>query len=262
MFDYKNLLIEQIETGIVKATVNRPRALNALNIETMRELGDMTEKIGARKDVHVVIITGAGDKSFVAGADIDIMSDMGLWEGREWGVLGGMTGQRIEEMPQMVIAAVNGYALGGGAWLATSCNLRIASEKAVFGAPEVKLGIMAGFGWTQTLPRIIGVGNALDMLTTGRFIKADEALRMGLVNRVVPHEQLMDAALEMARMICANGPIAVRLTKRAVYEGLSMPLAASRIYERELHGLCFTTQDQKEGMAAFLEKRTPHFENK
>lgn len=190
------------------------------------------------------------------------MSDMGLWEGREWGVLGGMTGQRIEEMPQMVIAARQRIRPGRRRLAGYKLQSPHRFGKGRLRAPEVKLGIMAGFGWTQTLPRIIGVGNALDMLTTGRFIKADEALRMGLVNRVVPHEQLMDAALEMARMICANGPIAVRLTKRAVYEGLSMPLAASRIYERELHGLCFTTQDQKEGMAAFLEKRTPHFENK
>lgn len=262
MLIYKNLLVEKPEDGILTVTVNRPKSLNALNPETMRELADMTEKVGAMDDIHVVIITGAGDKSFVAGADIDVMSGMGLWEGREWGVLGGKTGQMIEEMPQMVIAAVNGYALGGGAWLATNCNLRIASEKATFGAPEVKLAIMAGFGWTQTLPRQIGTANALELLTTGKMIDAHEAYRMGLVNKVVPHEELMPTALEWGRKICANGPIAVRLTKRAVYEGLSMPLAAARIYERELHGLCFTTEDQKEGMAAFLGKRKAEFKNK
>lgn len=262
MFSYKNLIIDRPEDGILVVTINRPEALNALNPDTMRELADMAEKVGPMDDVHVVIITGSGEKAFVAGADISVMSGMGLWEGREWGVLGGVTGQKIEEMPQIVIAAINGFALGGGAWLATSCNLRIASEKARFGAPEVKLAIMGGFGWTQTLPRQIGAANALELLVTGKMIDAAEALRMGLVNKVVAHDQLMETTLEWARQICANGPIAVRLTKRAVYEGLSMPLAAARIYERELHGLCFTTEDQKEGMQAFLEKRKPAFKNK
>ncbi|QDR79499.1 enoyl-CoA hydratase-related protein [Sporomusa termitida] len=262
MGSYQNILVEKEDNGICTVTINRPKVLNALNPETMRELDDAADKIAADLSIRVVIITGSGNKAFVAGADIASMSTMGLWEGREWGVLGGGVSQKIEELPQIVIAAVNGYALGGGTVLATSCNIRLAADNAVFGLPEVKLGIMAGFACTQTLPRLIGVPNAIELMTTGKHINAQEAYRIGLVNKVVPANELLAAAREMAKQIAANGPLAVRLTKRAIYEGLSMDLAAGRIYERELHGLCFTTEDQKEGMRAFLEKRKPNFKDR
>ncbi len=260
MTAYKNILVER-DGAICTITINRPNVLNALNPETMRELGDAADAFAQDMSIRTVIITGAGTKAFVAGADIASMSTMGLWEGREWGVLGGDVCRKIEELPQIVIGAINGYALGGGTVLAYSCNIRVASEKAVFGLPEVTLGIMAGFSCTQELPRIVGVSNAIDLMTTGRFIKADEAKSMGLVNHIVPPDQVMTTARDIAEKIAANGPLAVRLTKRAIMEGMSMDMAAARIYERELHGLCFTTADQKEGMKAFLEKRQPNFQD-
>lgn len=261
MTTYKNILVER-EDDICIITINRPQVLNALNPETMRELGQAADAIASDLSIRAVIITGAGEKAFVAGADIASMSNMGLWEGREWGVLGGDVCRKIEELPQVVIGAINGYALGGGTVLAYSCNIRIASEKAVFGLPEVSLGIMAGFACTQELPRIIGVSNAIDLMTTGRFIDANEAKSMGLVNHIVPQDAVMNTAKEIAKKIASNGPLAVRLTKRAIMEGMSMDMAAARIYERELHGLCFTTEDQKEGMKAFLEKRKANFIDK
>lgn len=261
MTTYKNILVER-EDNICIITINRPKVLNALNPETMTELGQAADAIASDLSIRAVVITGAGEKAFVAGADIASMVNMELWEGREWGVLGGDVCRKIEELPQVVIGAINGYALGGGTVLAYSCNIRIASEKAIFGLPEVSLGIMAGFSCTQELPRIIGVSNAIDLMTTGRFIKADEAKSMGLVNHIVPQGEVMNTAKEIAKKIASNGPLAVRLTKRAIMEGMNMDMAAARIYERELHGLCFTTEDQKEGMNAFLEKRKANFIDK
>lgn len=194
---YKNILVER-EDNICIITINRPNVLNALNPDTIRELDRACDEIAADLSIRAVIITGAGKKAFVAGADIASMSTMGLWEGREWGVLGGDVCRKIQELPQVVIGAINGYALGGGTVLAYSCNIRVAGDTAVFGLPKVTLGIMAGFSCTQDLPRIVGVSNAIDLMTTGRFIKADEAKSMGLVNRVVPATDVMATAKEIA----------------------------------------------------------------
>ena len=261
MSEYKNITFE-VQDSIGVLTVNRPKVLNALNRETMQELNDLVGKIAVDKTVGVVIITGSGDKSFVAGADISQMQSMSALEGRQWGRFSQNVFNAIENLPQPVIAAVNGYALGGGCELAMCCDMRIASEKAKFGQPEVLLGVVPGFAGTQRLPRIIGKGRAKELLFTGNQIDAAEAYRIGLVNAVVPAEQLMEEAKKWAKTILSRGPVAVQLCKAAVNEGLDMDFESGQAYESEVFGLCFATEDQKEGMAAFLEKRSARFSGK
>lgn len=261
MTKVNNILFEN-QQGIGLLTINRPKVLNALNQETMAELKDVVERIAGDPDIAVVIITGNGDKSFVAGADISQMQHMSALEGRNWGKFSQGVFNRIENLPQPVIAAVNGYALGGGCELAMCCDIRIASEKAKFGQPEVLLGVVPGFAGTQRLPRLVGKGRAKELLFTGDQIDAQEAWRIGLVNKVVPAEQLMDAAREMALKIMSRGPVAVRLSKAAVNEGLDTDLETGVAYEAEVFGLCFATTDQKEGMQAFIEKRKAQFTGK
>jgi len=259
--EYKNLIYE-IENGIGLLTINRPKALNALNAELMQELDNLLDEIAKDESVKVVIVTGSGDKAFVAGADITHMQPMSAVEGRNWGKWGQAVMNKLENLPQTVIAAVNGFALGGGNELAMACDIRIASEKAKFGQPEVTLGIPPGFGGTQRLSRLVGKGRAKELLFTGDMIDAQEAYRIGLVNKVVPHEELMDAAKAMAQKIMSRAPIAVRICKAAVNEGMDMDLDSGIAYEAEVFGLCFATADQKEGMTAFMEKRKPLFTNK
>lgn len=258
---YRNLIFEKQE-GIGILTINRPNVLNALNRETMTELKDLVEKIAADPEVAVVIVTGSGEKSFVAGADISEMREMTPLAGREWGKYSQAVFNAIENLPQPVIAAVNGYALGGGCELAMCCDFRIASEKAKFGQPEVLLGVIPGFAGTQRLPRLIGKGRAKELLFTGDQIDAAEAYRLGLVNKVVAPDQLLPAALEQARKIMSRGPVAVKLCKAAVNEGLDMDIESGQAYEAEAFGLCFATADQKEGMSAFIEKRKAAFSGK
>ena len=258
---YRNLIFENRE-GIGILTINRPNVLNALNRETMTELKDMVEKIAADPEVAVVVVTGSGEKSFVAGADISEMRGMTPLAGREWGKYSQAVFNAIENLPQPVIAAVNGYALGGGCELAMCCDFRIASEKAKFGQPEVLLGVIPGFAGTQRLPRLIGKGRAKELLFTGDQIDAAEAYRLGLVNKVVAPDQLLPAALEQARKIMSRGPVAVKLCKAAVNEGLDMDIESGQAYEAEAFGLCFATADQKEGMSAFIEKRKAAFSGK
>ncbi len=258
---YRNLLFEK-EDSIGLLTINRPQVLNALNRETMTEISQVVGKIATDPEVAVLIITGAGEKSFVAGADISEMRTLSALEGRAWSKFSQATFNAIENLPQPVIAAVNGYALGGGCELAMSCDIRIASDKAKFGQPEVLLGVVAAFAGTQRLPRLVGKGRAKELLFTGDQIDAAEACRIGLVNKVVPAGELLTAAKALAAKIISRGPVAVQLCKAAVNEGLDMDLESAQAYEAEVFGLCFATADQKEGMNAFVEKRPAKFTGK
>jgi len=258
---YQNLLFEKID-GIGTITINRPKVLNALNKQTMMELKDVVGKIATDPEVSVLIITGSGEKSFVAGADIGEMRDLSAMEARSWSKYSQTVFNEIENLPQPVIAAVNGYALGGGCELAMSCDIRVASEKARFGQPEVLLGVVAAFAGTQRLPRLVGKGRAKELLFIGDQITATEAYRIGLVNKVVPGEELMSVAKEMALKIMSRGPIAVSLSKAAVNEGMDMDFESGQAYEAEVFGLCFSTADQTEGMSAFVEKRKASFTGK
>lgn len=261
MSPLQNILFErQGAIGIV--TINRPKVLNALNKETMRELKTLVEQIAVDQEIGVVIVTGSGDKSFVAGADITEMQPLSALEGRQWGKFSQGVFNALENLPQPVIAAVNGFALGGGCELAMSCDIRIASEKAKFGQPEVLLGVIPGFAGTQRLPRLIGKGRAKELLFTGKQIDAMEAYRIGLVNAVVPAEKLLDVAKEWANLILSRGMVAVQLCKSAVNEGMDMDFESGQAYEAEAFGLCFATEDQAEGMVAFVEKRPAIFRGK
>lgn len=251
-----------VENGIATIAINRPKALNALNLATLTELKDVVEKIAVDKAVQVVIITGAGEKSFVAGADIVEMSTKNAVEGRVWGQVGQNIFTEIENLPQPVIAAVNGFALGGGCELACACDIRYASENAKFGQPEVGLGITPGFGGTQRLTRVVGRGHAKELIYTANIIDAQEALRIGLVNKVVPQAELMDAVMKLAKTITKKAPVAVQLAKVAINRGINCDVVTGISYEAEVFGLCFATADQKEGMKAFIEKRKPTFEGK
>lgn len=258
---YRNVLFEK-EDSIGLLTINRPQVLNALNRETMTEISQVVGKIATDPEVAVLIITGAGEKSFVAGADISEMRTLSALEGRAWSKFSQATFNAIENLPQPVIAAVNGYALGGGCELAMSCDIRIASDKAKFGQPEVLLGVVAAFAGTQRLPRLVGKGRAKELLFTGDQIDAAEACRIGLVNKVVPAGELLTAAKALAAKIISRGPVAVQLCKAAVNEGLDMDLESAQAYEAEVFGLCFATADQKEGMNAFVERRPAKFTGK
>ncbi len=235
-------------------TISREKALNALNSTVLEELDKTLDAVNL-DEVRCLILTGAGEKSFVAGADIGEMSSLTKAEGEAFGKKGNDVFRKLETFPIPVIAAVNGFALGGGCEIAMSCDIRICSENAVFGQPEVGLGITPGFGGTQRLARLVGAGMAKQMIYTARNIKADEAFRIGLVNAVYPLEELMPAAEKMAAGIAKNAPIAVRNCKKAINEGLDVDMDAAIVIEEKLFGDCFESYDQKEGMAAFLEKR-------
>ena len=240
------------QIGII--TINRPKALNALNSTVLEELDKTLDAVDLQT-VRCLILTGAGEKSFVAGADIGEMSTLTKAEGEAFGKKGNDVFRKLETFPIPVIAAVNGFALGGGCEISMSCDIRICSENAVFGQPEVGLGITPGFGGTQRLARIVGTGKAKEMIYGARNIKAEEAYRIGLVNNVYPLEELMPAAKKLAATIAHNAPIAVRNCKRAINEGLQVDMDQAVVIEEKLFGNCFETYDQKEGMAAFLEKR-------
>ena len=238
-------------TGII--TINRERALNALNSTVLEELDQALDAVNL-DEVRCLILTGAGQKSFVAGADIGEMSNLTKAEGEAFGKKGNDVFRKLETFPIPVIAAINGFALGGGCEIAMSCDIRICSDNAVFGQPEVGLGITPGFGGTQRLARLVGAGMAKQMIYTARNIKADEAYRIGLVNAVYTQEELMPAAEKMAAGIAKNAPIAVRNCKKAINEGLDVDMDAALVIEEKLFGDCFETEDQKYGMAFFLDK--------
>lgn len=255
---YTNLLC-RADQGLATVTVNRPEKLNALNGATLDELERFFAAAASDAAVRAVIVTGAGDRSFVAGADIDEVSAFTALEGRDWGLRGQALLLRIERMEKPVIAAINGYALGGGLELAMACHLRVAAANARLGQPELKLGIVPGFGGTQRLPRLIGKARALELLLTGDPIGAEEAREIGLVNRVVEPDRLLEEAGALARRILRNGPMAVALTLQAVNQGCEMPLEAALAWEASQYALSCATDDVREGTRAFLEKRKPNF---
>lgn len=237
-------------------TIDREKALNALNSEVLADLEAAIDAIDLDA-TRCVVLTGAGQKSFVAGADIGEMSTLTKAEGEAFGKKGNDVFRKLETLPIPVIAAVNGFALGGGCELSLSCDIRLASENAVFAQPETGLGITPGFGGTQRLARTINVGKAKEMLYAGTKVKADEALSLGLVNAVYPAEELMGAAMKLAEKIARNAPIAVRASKKAVNDGLQVNIDEAIVIEEKLFGSCFETEDQKNGMTAFVEKRKP-----
>lgn len=247
------ILYEQ-NGNVAAITINREKALNALNSQVLDELNATLDAVDLAT-VRCLVITGAGSKSFVAGADIGEMSSLTKAEGEAFGKKGNDVFRKIETFPIPVIAAVNGFALGGGCEISMSCDIRICSDNAVFGQPEVGLGITPGFGGTQRLARLVGPGMAKQMIYTARNIKADEALRIGLVNAVYTQDELMAAAEKMAAGIAKNAPIAVRNCKKAINDGLDADMDEAIVIEEKLFGDCFESYDQKEGMAAFLEKR-------
>ncbi|MBR3174183.1 MAG: enoyl-CoA hydratase/isomerase family protein [Eubacterium sp.] len=237
--------------GII--TINRPQALNALNSQVLDELNEVLDSVDSN-ETRALILTGEGDKSFVAGADIGEMSALTKAEGEAFGKKGNDVFRKLETLEIPVIAAINGFALGGGCEISMSCDIRICSENAIFGQPEVGLGITPGFGGTQRLARLVGPGMAKQMIYTGRNIKADEAYRIGLVNAVYPQEELMAAAKKMASGIAMQAPIAVRACKKAINDGLDVDMDQAIVIEEKLFGSCFETEDQKMGMGNFLEK--------
>jgi enoyl-CoA hydratase len=255
---YESLLFD-VRDRVATITVNRPDKLNALDDSTIRELGRAIDEAVARDDVAGVLLTGAGSKAFVAGADIGELAGQGPLDGRQRALDGQAVFSRFERSPKPVIAAVNGYALGGGCELALACHLRVASESARFGLPEVKLGICPGYGGTQRLPRLVGKGRALQLILTGEMIDAAEALRIGLVNKVVPAGELSGAAEGVLRQMLAQGPIAVMLAIDAVNRGLETTLDEGLQIEASHFGLLAATEDMREGMRAFLEKRQAAF---
>ncbi|WP_305046065.1 enoyl-CoA hydratase-related protein [Geoalkalibacter sp.] len=259
--EFNNLLLETGE-GIATLTINRPKALNALNEETLKELHCCFAGLRSDPAIKVVILTGAGDKAFVAGADIAAMQGFDALAAREFARLGHEVFNLIEKLPQPVIAAVNGFALGGGCELAMACDIRLAGENARFGQPEVNLGVIPGFGGTLRLARLVGKGRAKELILTGDLIDAQEARRIGLVNQVLPSGDLLEGARKMAQKIASKGQVAVRLGKEAIDNGLEMDQDRAGRYEAELFGLCFATADQKEGMSAFLEKRAAQFQGR
>ena len=240
---------------VAVASIDRPKALNALNSAVLDELDALLDAVRADETIRVLILTGSGDKAFVAGADIGEMSSLTKAQGEAFGKKGNDVFLKLETLPIPTIAAVNGYALGGGCELSMACDIRICSDTAVFGQPETGLGITPGFGGTQRLARLVGAGMAKQMIYTAKNIKADEALRIGLVNAVYPKEELMGAAMKLAETIAANAPIAVRACKKAIDEGLTLKMDEAVALEEGLFGSCFETEDQNEGMGAFLEKR-------
>jgi len=255
---YETLLCEKRE-AIAYVTINRPEKLNALNRRVIDELDACFTALEADDGIRAVILTGAGERSFVAGADINELAVQTPIEGRETSLRGQRVLDRIENLGKPVIAAVNGFALGGGCELAMACTLRIASENARFAQPEVKLGIVPGYAGTQRLPRLVGKGRAMEIILTGEQLSAQEAYRIGLVNQVVSLKDLIAAAGNLARKIIANAPLAVKFAMEAVNQGMDMSQAEGEFLEASLFGLCCTTADMKEGTQAFLEKRPAKF---
>jgi enoyl-CoA hydratase len=259
--NYKNILLS-IEGQIGILTINRPKALNALNTETLKEIQMAIHEVKDSSEIRVLIITGAGEKAFVSGADISEMKDMNSIEALNFSKLGHLTLNMLENLHIPVIASVNGYALGGGTEIALACDFIYASENARFGLPEVTLGVFPGFGGTQRLPRLIGKAKAKELILTGKIITAQEALQMGIVNRVFPQPSLMEETMKVASQMVKNGPIGLRLAKNLINEGFNMNLQEACSLEALGFSFTFSTEDQREGMTAFIEKRKPVFKGR
>ncbi len=253
---FDNIILEKGE-GIATIIINRPKAMNALNGETLLELKAAIKDIAEDDNISAVIVTGSGDKAFVAGADISFMYPLDGMKARYFSGVGQDVMRDFERLEKPVIAAINGFALGGGCELAMACDIRLASTTALFGQPEVGLGITPGFGGTQRLGRICGEGRALELILSANNIKVDEAYRIGLVNHVYAPEELMPAAIKLAKKIASNAPTAVALSKSAIYRGMQADIDTSMSTEADNFGLCYLSANQKEGMGAFMEKRKP-----
>lgn len=260
MNEYNNIIFE-IKSGIGYITINRPDSLNALNSDVFDELETALQEVRTNSSIQAVIVTGAG-KAFVAGADIGLMSGLSAQEGRTWTMRGQNVFNELEAIEKPVIAAVNGYALGGGCELAMACDIIFASDKAKFGQPEVNLGIIPGYGGTQRLPRIIGEKNAKYLIFSGEIIDANEAFRIGLVQKVFPAETLMEEAESFAQKVMTKAPIGLKMAKVAVRNGMNVDLKTGIAFEAEAYAGAFSSEDRMEGMKAFLEKRKPSFKNK
>jgi enoyl-CoA hydratase len=261
MASYENIRYS-VEGFVATITIAREKALNALNWQTLNEIAWALREADGDERIRAVIVTGAGEKAFVAGADIADMVEKTATEARAFAQAGRSVGDTLEAMSKPVIAAVNGFALGGGCELALACDFVYASDRAKFGQPEVNLGVIPGFGGTQRLPRRVGMARAMELVLTGDVISADEALRIGLVNKVVPAAELLTEVRKCAEKIASKGPLAIAYARRAVRKSLELTLPAGNDLEAELFALCFATRDQKEGMKAFLEKRPAKFEGK
>jgi enoyl-CoA hydratase len=260
IMETQNVLLE-IKNGIGYVKINRPDKLNSLNTQTIDELYEIFNKISHDDRVKAVVLTGIGEKAFIAGADISELNRLDIHSGKSFAQKGHKTLKLIENLEKPIIAAVNGFALGGGCEVALACHMRFASENAKFGQPEVNLGIIPGFGGTQRLPRLVGTGKAMELILSGNIIDAKEALRIGLVNRIYPQEDLLTAAEKMLRKIMTKGPIAVSMCIRAINKIAQLNLEQGLNYEIELFSECCATQQFKEGTSAFLEKRDPNFKN-
>lgn len=255
---YKFISIE-IKEGIGILKIERPKLLNSLNLAVLGELNKVFKEIKQNEDINVLIITGSGEKSFIAGADISEMKDKDVLSGKEFSLMGSQVFSELSQLPQPTIACINGFALGGGCELALACDIRLASENAKFGQPEVGLGIIPGFGGTQRLPRLVGVGIAKELIFTGKVINAEEAKRIGLVNHIYDQSNLLKEGMKLASNIQRNAYLAVSNSKVVIDNGLDMSLDSGLRYESEVFGSLFSTDDQKEGMNAFLSKRIPNF---
>ncbi len=258
--ELKNLTIEYVEK-IAIVRINRPEKLNALNRQTLEELKFVFQKLNDDDKVYSVVLTGAGEKAFVAGADISELNKLSMLEGKQFAEYGQEVFNYIEQMEKPVVAAVNGFALGGGCELALACHFRYASDNAKFGQPEVNLGIIPGYGGTQRLTRLVGKGRAMEMILTGNLISSEEALKIGLVNKIFSKEELLSKTIEILNLINSKGQQAIRIAIKAINATSQMSLNQGLNYEAILFGLCCGTNDFKEGTLAFLEKRTPNFTN-
>jgi enoyl-CoA hydratase len=256
--EYKNINFVT-ENNIATITFNRPKALNALNGELIREFSDALHKIHEDEETRVLVLTGSGDKSFVAGADITELATFNALQAKKLSETGHNTINRLQELPIPVIAAVNGFALGGGTEIALACDFIYASDKAKFGLPEITLGLIPGYGGTQRLPRLIGKNKAKELIFTGKMISASEAYELGIVNKVIPSESLMEEVMKTAGMIASKGKISIRAAKQAINSGMNSDLATGCKIEMDAFSLCFAGEDAKEGTNAFLEKRKPEF---
>jgi enoyl-CoA hydratase len=255
---YDNIIFN-VEDGIALITFNRPKALNALSADLLQELSDALDEIAKNEDIRILILTGAGEKSFVAGADITELAKFNALQGKNFAEKGQSIINKLQELPIPVIAAVNGFALGGGTEIALACDFIYASENAMFGQPEINLGLIPGFGGTQRLPRLIGKNMAKEMILTGKMIPVDEAKMMGLVNKVCTQEALMDEVMKIAKTIVSKGKVSIRAAKEAINIGMNVDLATGCAIEIDAFALCMASEDAKEGTAAFLEKRKADF---